>query len=221
MKTLNGFFICGVIFLGLLGSSAEAVVIYNWQDVAPDSEVGPIRASIAFDESIWSMGGTFFYESTAVNKEYFGVAAVEFATPLNTDPYSPGFNDPIILETIPCVAGTYCETSGDREAGKVYVSNGVWDFDLKFGEFLQGSMYLNDIYSSVNMNSQGSLFTIEHLGSDSPGLCFWSSQCTGGTGRWRLDHSALPVDEPSAVSLFAAGLISLISARRRRIKTAT
>lgn len=221
MKTLNGLFICGIFFLGSLGSSAEALVIYNWQDVASDSDVGPIRASIAFDESIWSFGGTFFYESTKLNKEYFGVASVKFETPLSTYAYSPGFNDPIVLETIPCIAGSYCQTSGGREAGKVYVSYGVWDFDLKFGEFLQGSMYLNDIYSSVSMSSQGSLFTIDHLGSDSPGLCFWSIQCAGGTGVWRLDHSTLAVNEPSAVLLFTVGLLSLLGARRRRVKTVT
>ena len=217
MKKLKMWLISSAFILGTVATSAEANVIYNWHDVSSDSEVGLISASIEFDESIWSLGGSFFYESRRVIKEYFGVASINFATPLNTSGgYMPGFSDPIILEAKPCVTGAYCATSGDMEIGKVYVSYGIWDFDLTFGELLEGSMYLNDIHSDVRMSSQGSLFTINELGSDSPGLCFWSIQCTGGTGYWKLDHSTVPVSEPRSAWLLAVGLISLAATQRRR-----
>lgn len=219
MKKFNMWLISSIFLLGFVATSVEANVIYNWHDLSSDSEVGLISASIEFDESIWSLGGSFFYESRREIKEYFGVASINFATPLNSGGgYMPGFSDPIILEAKPCITGAYCDISGDMEVGKVYVSYGIWDFDLTFGELLEGSMYLNDIYSDVRMSSQGPLFTINHLGSDSPGLCFWSVQCAGGTGYWKLDHSTVAVSEPSSAWLLALGLIPIAATQRRGVK---
>ena len=226
MKPFN----LGLVFSGLLLSALSvntpAGIIYNWYDVTPDTQAGPITASIEFDESVWSLGGAFKFSNPASPMgwvPYFGVNSISFASSLNSNPNSPvinpGFTDPIKLSQSTCgqvvPAGqdpvAYCAGRGHAITDPV-VSPGLWEFDLIFGEFLQGSMTLNDLATSTTMSSQGSVFTITQLSSDSPGMCYFSPPtCMGGTGNWRLQ-----VTEPSTVLLLAVGFISLAVMHRRR-----
>lgn len=213
------------MLLGFMATNVEALVIYNWYDVASNSNVGPINASIAFDESIWAFGGEFTHQSIYSSDPvpFFGVAAIDFATPSNVSArrlVNQGFADPIELRTSQCGQsalygldpGVYCGARG-LDVDDLVVSAGNWNFDLKFGEFLTGSMYLNDRATDVRMKSQDRLFTIAALDSDSPGSCFKPTNCDGGTGYWKL----LKVDEPNTVLLLSLGLIPLAVMQRRRI----
>lgn len=218
MKALKFGLAGSVLLLGAVAANVQASVIYNWYDVSSDPDVGPITASIAFDESIWSMGGTFVYNSSpgsATYMPYFGVNSINFAATT-----SAGFTDPIELSKSTCGQhvppgqdpAAYCAAIGLAPSDAV-VNSGDWNFNLVFGEFLQGSMLLNDFSTSVGMSSQGTLFTIDQMGSDSPGSCYFKpSVCAGGTGGWKLQ-----VSEPDTVLLLALGLIPLAVAQRRRM----
>ena len=210
----------------------EAVVIYNWYDVSSNPDVGAINASIAFDESIWSFGGAFVYDSSLLHpteaQPFFGVASIDFATPMNmnsTPHIDRGFTDPIQLSQMTCAQAAppgldpsnYCAGRG-MAVEDIVVSAGYWSFDLVFGEFLQGSMYLNDHFTDVRMSSHDTLFTIDSLNSDSPGSCFSKpARCAGGTGVWQLATAPMPVSEPSTVLLLTLGLIPLVVTHRRRV----
>ena len=226
MKPFNLGLVFSGLLLGALAAPAQAGIIYNWYDGTPDPQAGPITASIEFDQSIWSLGGAFIY-SKPVNSmgfvPFFGVNSISFASSLDPNPNSPvinpGFTEPIKLSQSTCgqvvPAGqdpvAYCAARGHVITDSV-VSPGFWEFDLIFGEFLQGSMTLHGFATSAAMNSQGSLFTITQLSSDSPGMCFFSPPtCMGGTGNWRLQ-----VTEPGMILLFAVGFISLAVMQRRR-----
>ncbi|MBI3775877.1 MAG: hypothetical protein HY273_10050 [Gammaproteobacteria bacterium] len=225
MKPFKFSYLGGALLLGFVATNAEALVIYNWYDVASNSNVGPINASMAFDESVWAFGGEFNYHSAYSSDPvpYFGVAAIDFATASDVRAkrlLSQGFTDPIQLRTSQCGQsalygfdpGVYCAARG-LDVDDLVVSAGNWTFDLKFGEFLTGSMYLNDRATDVRMKSQDQLFTIAALDSDSPGACFKPTLCDGGTGYWKL----LKVDEPNTVLLLSLGLISLAAIQRRRL----
>ena len=154
---------------------------------------------------------------------FFGVASIDFATPLNYDStpsIHQGFTDPIQLKQSTCAQSTpygfdpvtYCAGQG-LGIDDLVVSAGSWKFDLTFGEYLQGSMYLNDIHTNVGMSSLGNVFTISDLRSDSTGPCFLdATACAGGTGYWKL----LQVSEPGTVLLLVAGLLPLMVLQRRR-----
>lgn len=225
MKHLNSGFIGSVLLLGALATNVEAVVIYDWYDAASDSNVGPISASIAFDDSIWESGGTFVYDTSYGDGSipFFGVVSIDFSTPLNlssTPSLNQGFTDPIQLKQLTCAQSApygfdpiaYCAGQG-LGVDDLVVTAGYWKFDLTFGEYLQGSMSLNDTHTNVGMSSLGHLFTISDLRSDSPGPCFLdAAACVGGTGYWKLT----PVSEPITALLLAAGLLPLIVLQRRR-----
>ena len=219
--------VSGALFLGVVATNAEALVIYNWYDVASNPSVGPINASIAFDESVWPSGGTFFNNSrpTGEPAAFFGIGSIDFRVPANLNSVSPvnrGFTDPIQLRSSPCgqsprhglSPAAYCARLG-LTVDDLVVSPGYWNFDVKFGEYLTGSMYLNDFSTDVGMNSQDTLFTISSLGSDSPGPCFHPANCFGGTGYWKL----LTVSEPGTVLLLALGLIPLAAFARRHLQS--
>lgn len=225
MKHLNSGFIGSVLLLGALATNVEAVVIYDWYDAASNSNVGPISASIAFDESIWEFGGTFVYDTPYRGGPipFFGVVSIDFATPLNLDStpsLNQGFTDPIQLKQSTCAQSVhygfdpiaYCRAQG-LGVDDLVVTEGYWKFHLTFGEYLQGSMYLNDTYTNVGMGSMGHLFTISDLRSDSPGPCFLdAAACVGGTGYWKLAQ----VSEPITGLLLAAGLLPMLVLQRRR-----
>lgn len=223
MKHFKFGCISGALLFGLLTTNVGAVVIYNWYDVAPNSNVGPIKASIAFDESIWTYGGAFTHRTAHSSDPapYFGVESIDFATPVNFDStpsVDRGFTDPIQLRSSECGhspgygLSPYCGARG-LLANDIVVSPGYWNFDVTFGEFLTGSMYLNDMYTDVGMSSRDSLFTIASLGSDSPGACYHPANCVGGTGYWKL----LKIDEPSTLLLLMVGFLSLAIAQQRRV----
>lgn len=213
--------IAGALLLGIVATQAEALVIYNWYDVAANPNVGLINASIAFDENIWELDETFVYNSRPAGEPlpFFGVGSIDFGVSANlnsTPPVNQGFTDPIQLRSSPCgqsprhglSPAAYCAGLG-LAVDDVVVSPGYWNFNVKFGEYLTGSMYLNDFSTSVQMASHDTLFTISSLGSDSPGPCFHPANCFGGTGYWKL----LTVNEPGTVVLLALGLIPLAALR--------
>jgi len=233
MKQINLSLVFSVL-LGLFATNAEALVIYNWYDASPGHDIGTINASIAFDDSVWKLGDTFVYDGSKTNGEpqpSFGVVSMYFATPagLGSTLHAGlvGSADPMRLSQVTCAqsvpygfgwdASAYCASRGLAPDDFV-VSAGYWKFDLTFGEFLQGSMYMNDTHSDVHMSSQDALFKIDELRSDSPLLCSQDvAACSDGAGYWKLANATMPVSEPDTVLLLTLGLVPLAVAQRRRM----
>lgn len=226
MKLFNIGFVFRGLLLSALSTNALAGIIYNWYDVTSNPQVGPITASLEFDESVWSIGGAFVHKqrpNPVGPIPFFGVNSISFATSLDPNTNAQvkqGFTDPIKLSQSTC--GRYVPLGADPVAycaargyavNDAVVSNGWWEFDLVFGEFLQGTMTLNDLATSTSMSSQGPLFTISQLSSDSPGPCYSSvPRCIGGTGVWKLQ-----VAEPSTILLLTVGFLALVVMQFRRL----
>lgn len=98
-------------------------------------------------------------------------------------------------------------------------------FDFTFGAILGGLLEISDGTTDVRMQSVGPLWTIEHTGSDGPGICFDNDgRCWGSTGLWVLDLSTIPtvsVPEPSTSYLMFVAVTLLlgsqVASRRRRV----
>jgi hypothetical protein len=207
--------------LCLACNGASAGVIYNWIDDNVNSHVGPITASIEIDRNYWSLGGAltvpgdrhpgFLYFMTYGGVQNFHLSSPSFV----------GF-DGIDGNAIECASllrpskpEMNCTGVVD---GLVFGPANSFTFDLVFaGEFLQGSMNVNDMYTSANMSSVGNNWTIESISGDSAGggCHLTTNDCGGSTGKWALDRSTVPA--PATLTLFALGLAGFGWTKRKKV----
>lgn len=99
----------------------------------------------------------------------------------------------------------------------------VWsiDADFLFGDYLRGSVYINDGENSYWMSTPGNgqLWTISGFFSDNPDTGCYFEPCGGATGYWMLEFGPEPVPEPNlfaAFSFLAFGLLGIDAVRRWR-----
>jgi hypothetical protein len=202
--------------LCLVCNGASAGVIYNWVDDSVNPHVGPITASIEIDRNYWSLGGSLTVPGTAPPglsffSPYSGIQNFHLSSPFFSD--SEGI-DGKMHECAPIIAFD-CSQAVD---GLVFGPGPYFTFDLVFaGEFLQGSMNVNDMYTSANMSSVGNNWTIESISGDSAGGgCNVSpNTCGGSIGMWALDRSTVPA--PATLTLFALGLAGFGWTRRKKV----
>lgn len=86
--------------------------------------------------------------------------------------------------------------------------------------FLEGRIWVADSFQSVEMTSNGVLFTIinaNHDGGLEDAGCQMSEPCFGAQGLLVLAPSVInQVAEPVSLGLLCAGAIGMMAARRRR-----
>lgn len=182
-----------VLALGILSAGvASATVTYQWQEVSTPPDFTPSGGTITIDDAAWHNGSLDFYESVPEGM-----------------PPGPGgyFPDSPIIQLSAFFAGI---------APRDYLQIGLpWtllanlEFDQQTG-FMSGDLSFYTFSTDLSMSSGvGDLWTINYYETDADmgGPCGSGPPvCSGATGRWVL-HS---VPEPSALPLFALGLILIM-----------
>jgi hypothetical protein len=206
------------IVLASVSLSAQAGVIYRWQGLTENPDMGFGAGVIEIDDAYWHPNGTLMLVSADTQVGLPAYAPI------------PGLLDFFFSATVnPCVDCTPvsynprpCYLFAGCPAGKedVLLITGSWNFDLVLGSVLSGSLSANNTTTDVKMGSQGPLWTIGDYASDGgPHACQFS-RCTGGTGLWVLDlstvPSASPVPEPETLAMFLLGfcLVSFVATRK-------
>ncbi len=98
------------------------------------------------------------------------------------------------------------------------------DIRLSLSALATGSIRMHDAFTTLDMASNGSLWTISLFRTDGGEQCGWEphyNYCIGVTGLWVLDLSTIPtrVPEPATVTLILMGVAFAIIARRYRFNS--
>lgn len=203
---------------------ASAGVIYRWQDVTPNPNIGLFSGYIEFSEAVWSPDGQFFMRgASSPEASLEPILGIEHF--FWSNPNGIGFTSRIDAIERPCSvwepAGG-CASIGlsddDLVLTPVALAEGFGGtFDFTFGSVLTGFLHTGDGTTDVQMSSVGPLWTIERTGSDGPGICFDNDgRCWGSAGLWVLDLSTLPavsVSEPSTSVLMLLSIVALLACR--------
>jgi hypothetical protein len=212
----------------LCATPVLAGVIYRWQDVTPNPNTGPFEGLIEFSDDAWAPGGHLTAAiSASPGNELEPIDGIEHFYWAN--PSGVGIGPHIELGMMPCsyfLLTPGCGVGGADTAFLPMTGGGGLGaiFDFTFGAVLEGGLLsVNESSTDVRMRSSGPLWTIERVGSDGPGICFFNDgRCWGSTGLWVLDLSTLPpkrVPEPFTVPLMllaASALFVVTDAKRSR-----
>lgn len=214
--------LCVFALLALLGPIvASAGVIYRWQDLNLDPDVGALTGHIEFSYDAWSAGGTVDDIGGSSAPGNFQDPLIGVERFIWDNPSQVGFRRGLDLSLELCSKTDWCpgqfpddlEIFADWSGGFLSSSR----VDVTFGALLTGRLFFGNFEMGVGMHSDGALWTIDQMGTDWDGNCH--SDCRGGTGLWVLDLSTLPpirVPEPSMPVLIAfAGLALFVS---RKVK---
>lgn len=214
--------VCASALLALLSSmTASAGVIYRWQDVTIDPDVGAQTGYIEFSYDAWRPGGTLSDDGVTGAPDSFLDPLIGVERLVWDNPSQVGFNRGLDLslescsENASCAAGfpdfeIFADWGGDFLSGS--------RVDVTFGALLTGrSLSFTNVEMGFVMHSTGALWTIDEMGTDFGGNCH--TGCSGGTGLWVLDLSTLPpvrVPEPSSAVLMLIGLAAGVAYRKRQ-----
>jgi hypothetical protein len=203
---LKSKLVAAVLFSIMLGSSAQAAVVYNWvysaNNVAPP---GNIEMSLVFTDEAFA-SGTVDYDNPYCQP----------VGPVNkcADPDSP-----IIYFQVRQPAGF--------GGFSLFPQAGLFELDLDRlsvhavlgNQFLRGSILATTLNHSISI-SGGALMTITSLRSDNlgGGGCIGNEPdaCNGATGFFvREGFAGTGIPEPSTHSLFALAIFGLFALRLR------
>lgn len=198
--------LAGALLLSLMSFGAPAGVVYRWQDLTINPNLGAATGTLEINDAYWQPNATV---SLSADYDSLGTAAFGVDSFYFAGARGPGGGlTPVLLSLHSCPTFGTCATEGN------------WDFNLTFGSVLSGSFYANNTNSHVRMSSSGPLWTIDDFDTDGNSLNCWNNFCGGGTGLWVLDLNtvpfASPAPEPETWAMMFVGLAFVVAAAKRR-----
>lgn len=183
------------VFMTLMPNGADAGVIYRWENLSTNPNLGQVTGLLEIDYAYWQPGGTI---------EVSGTGLMEPGS-------TPTGNllqalDSFVFGGDQLPQFTWVDLTHAFVSGRLV---------LTLDSTLKGSIRFGDIQSSVEMDSNGagSTWTIRDFSSDFMSPC-WEHLCGGGQGLWVLDVNSIP--EPATLTLLGLALSGLAASRRKR-----
>lgn len=210
--------VLGVFCALWLSASAQAGVVYNWENLTPTNGGDTFSGTVILSDEAWHSGGGSYEQVFSINSlpdvggcpyrvEDGGIEDFIFGSSGWRD-FESGLVDGIL--------DAYCEEP--RALPVLYVFE--FGFIVMDG-YLAGGINWFGLNDEVRAGGD-EIWEVTLISSDDSsafGGCAHdhTPECLGATGRWVLDASTVPVPEPSTWFLLITG-ISLLSFWKARLK---